>query len=80
MPTWMLEKIKLETELLRYVVLAVLAIGGGSFGALMSNPSGLRLALAIGGILVSVVSIVAVYLQYMKIDTLIQKGAEHESE
>lgn len=76
----MLEKVKLETELLRYVVLAVLAMGGGSFGSLMSNPSGLRLALAIGGLLVSVVFIGIMYMQYTKIDTLIQKGAEHESE
>lgn len=78
MVTWLLEKIKLETELLRYAVLAGLTTGGGSFGTLMTNPSGMQLVLAIGGILASLMSLGIIYLQYVKIDSLIQKGASDE--
>ena len=42
MTTCLLEKIKLETELLRYAALAALATGGGSFGALLTKPSGVH--------------------------------------
>lgn len=80
MPTWLLEKIKLETELLRYAALAVLATGGGSFGALMTKLSGLQFALALSGIFASIAFLGVLYFQYVKIDHLIQKGAEDESE
>lgn len=79
MTTWLLEKIKLETELLRYAALAALATGGGSFGALMTKPSGLRLALALSGILASIAFLGVLYFQYVKIDRLILKGVHDES-
>lgn len=74
------EKIKLETELLRYLVVAGTATGGSSLGLMVSDPSGFKLALALGGILASLAFLGFMYVQYGKIDTLIRKGASDESQ
>ena len=73
------EKIKLETELLRYLMVAGTATGGSSLGLMVGDPSGFKLALALGGIFASLTFLGLMYVQYGKIYTLIQKGADDES-
>ncbi len=48
------EQIKFEVEWLKLTALAVLAVGGGSFGLLLGELTTLRLVLAIGGLLATV--------------------------
>jgi hypothetical protein len=67
----MKEKIKLETELLRYFVLIGTALGGGTFSVILGMPSGIRLALAIAGILATISVAYVSWRQYVKIDRLI---------
>jgi hypothetical protein len=45
------EQIKFEVEWLKLTAIAVLAVGGGSFGLLLGEITSLRLVLAVGGLL-----------------------------
>ena len=65
------EQIKLETELLRYLVLIGVALGGGTLSVILSLPSGIRLALASAGILATIVVAYLSWRQYLKITALI---------
>ena len=47
------ERIKFQTEILRFVVLAVFAIGGGSLGLLLGERSVFRVSLAVSGLFVT---------------------------
>ncbi len=47
------EQIKFHTELLRFVVLAVFAMGSGSFGLLLGQRTMFRFSLAVSGLLVT---------------------------
>lgn len=69
----LLERIKLETELLRLVALATLAVGGGSIGLLLGDQTFLRLVLATGGLLVTVGLMGTLWWQRRRIITLIEK-------
>jgi hypothetical protein len=65
------ERIKLETEVLRFLVIIGIALGGGTLGILTGLPSGIRLALAGVGIITTIVVGDVAWLQYRKIKTLI---------
>jgi len=69
------EQIKLETELLRYLVLIGVAMGGGTLSVLMGSPTGIRLALAAMGIPATMGVAFLSWRQYLKINHLIRKGA-----
>lgn len=65
------EKIKLETEILRYLFLLALALGSGTLSVILGMPSGFRLALAGTGILVTIEVAYLSWRQYLKINRLI---------
>lgn len=65
------ERIKLETELLRYFVLIGIALGGGTLSVILGMPSGIRLALAIAGIIATISVVYVSWRQYLKINRLI---------
>lgn len=65
------EQIKLETELLRFFFLSDVALGGGTFGVILSLPSGIRLILASVGILATIGGVYVSWRQYLKINRLI---------
>lgn len=65
------EKIKLETELLRFFFLSDVALGGGTFGVILGLPSGIRLILASVGILATIGVAYVSWRQYLKINRLI---------
>lgn len=67
------EKIKLETEFLRYFVLAGLTIGGGALGLALRSPTGVKLSLAVAGIFCALVLILLILIQYTRISNLIQE-------
>ena len=67
------EEIKLETEFLRYFVLAGLTIGGGALGLALRNPTGVKLSLAVAGIFCALVLILLILMQYTRISNLIQE-------
>ena len=71
------EKIKLETEFLRYFVLAGLTIGGGSLGLALRHPAGVRLSLVVAGLFCAFVLILLSLMQYIRIGNLIQEGEQH---
>jgi hypothetical protein len=48
------EWIKFHTELLRFAVLAVFAVGGGSLGLLLGQRTLFRVSLALTGLLVTI--------------------------
>lgn len=67
------EKIKLETELLRYLVLAGLTTGGGSLGVIMGNPSEMKLSLAVAGLFCALILILLSLTQYLWIRNSIEE-------
>ena len=71
------EKIKLETELLRYFVFAGLATGGGSLGSAMGSPTGIKLSLAVAGLFCTLVLILLSWRQYVRIDNFVEDSARH---
>jgi hypothetical protein len=48
------EQIKFEVEWLKLTAIAVLAVGGGSFGLLLGELNTLRLVLAVSGLLATI--------------------------
>ncbi|MBI3247178.1 MAG: hypothetical protein HYZ50_11805 [Deltaproteobacteria bacterium] len=69
------EKIKLETELLRYLVLIGVALGGSTLGILISLPVGIRLLLVSLGIVATIGIGYMSWRQYLKIQRLIGGAA-----
>jgi hypothetical protein len=65
------EKIKLETELLRFFFLSDVALGEGTFGVILGLPSGIRLILASIGILATIGVAYVSWWQYLKINRLV---------
>ncbi len=65
------EYIKLETELLRYFVLIGTALGGGTFSVVLGMPRGIRLTLAIAGMIATISVAYVAWRQYLKINRLI---------
>jgi len=65
------EQIKLETELLRYLVLIGVALGGGTLSVLLGLPTGIRLVLASAGIIATILVAYLSWRQYLKIAALI---------
>lgn len=68
------EKIKLETELLRYLLILGLALGSGTLTVILSAPTGIRLILAIAGAIVTFLTAYWSWRQYLKINALIVGG------
>ena len=67
------ERIKFHTELLRFVVLAVFAIGGGSLGLLLGERSVFRVSLAISGLFVTLGLLVVGWRQGRRLQQLIEQ-------
>jgi hypothetical protein len=65
------EHIKLETELLRYLALIGIALGGGTLSALLGLPTGIHLVLASAGIPGTIGIAYLSWRQYLKINRLI---------
>ena len=65
------EQIKLEMELLRYLVLIGIALGGGTLSVLLGLPTGIRLVLASMGIPATMGVAYLSWRQYLKISDLI---------
>ena len=65
------EQIKFEVEWLKLMAVAVLAVGGGSFGLLLGELNQLRLVLAVSGLLVTVGLMGDLLRQRRRIKTLI---------
>ena len=65
------EQIKLETEVLRFLVLIGVALGGSTLGMLAGLPSGIRLLLASMGIVATIGIGYMSWRQYVKIQRLI---------
>ena len=65
------EKIKLETEVLRFLVIISIALGGGALGIMAGLPSGMRLVLAWIGIIATLAVGYVAWVQYRKIKVLI---------
>ena len=71
------EKIKLRTELLRYLVLAGITTGGGSLSLVLRYPTGVKLALAMAGLFCSLVLILLGLMQYIRVGNLIKEGEQY---
>lgn len=72
------ERIKLETEVLRFIVLAMVAIGGGSISLLLGEWASFRLILAGLGLLATLGLNLATWKQYQRIITLIERFPEEK--
>ena len=48
--TYLTETVKYHTEVFRLVWISILAIGGGSLGLLLGEPTGTRVILAVAGL------------------------------
>ncbi|MBI3800335.1 MAG: hypothetical protein HY268_25590 [Deltaproteobacteria bacterium] len=66
------ERIKLQTEILRFVVLAVFAIGGGSLGLLLGERTVFRVSLAVSGLCVTLGLLVVGWRQGRRLEQLIE--------
>ncbi len=73
------EKIKLETELLRYFVLIGVAVGTGTLSVLIGGLQGIRLYLVMLGLPMTMGVGALSWLQYLKIRDMIRTGGEDES-
>ena len=71
------EKIKLGTELLRYLILAGLTTAGGSLSVIMGNPTKMKFSLAISGLFCALVLILLCLVQYSRIGSLIKEREQH---
>ena len=65
------EEIKYETELLKLMVLFLLAIGGSSSGLLLGERTTFRLVLALSGVAVSVCFAIGAWQQHRAIRKII---------
>jgi hypothetical protein len=70
------EQIKFEIEWLKLIAIAVLAIGGGSFGLLLGELNTLRLVLAVSGLLATAALMGEVLRQRPHIKALIAQLQE----
>ena len=66
------ERIKFETEVLRFTSLLMVATGGGSISLILGEPSPLRLALAGAGFFLTLVLGWVSWRQYRRIGWLIE--------
>lgn len=72
------ERLKFETEVLKLLVLLGIALGGGSLGLLIGELTSLKLVLAATGLPITVMMIVMVVRQYMKIRSIIKRAERGE--
>lgn len=74
----LVERLKFETEVLKLLVLLGVAIGGGSLGLLLGESSYMKIILAGAGVPVTLVIIGVIWLQYVRIRSIIDsnKGAD----
>ena len=72
------ERLKFETEVLKLLVLLGVALGGGSLGLLVSRLTSLKLVLAGIGLPITVMIIIMVVRQYIKIRAIIKRAEEGE--
>lgn len=72
------ERLKFETEVLKLLVLLGVALGGGSLGLLIGELTSLKLVLAATGLPITVMMIVMVVRQYMKIRSIIKRAEKGE--
>ena len=72
------ERLKFETEVLKLLVLLGLALGGGSLSLLVGRLTGLKLVLAGIGFPITVMIIIMVVRQYIKIRAIIKRAEEGE--
>lgn len=70
------EQIKFEVEWLKLTAVAVLAVGGGSFGLLLGELTALRLVLAVSGLLATVGLMGEVLRQRRHLKALIEQLKE----
>lgn len=70
------ERIKYETELLRLVLVLIIAVGGGSLSLLLGSPTPLRLILAGTGILATLGLLFTGWRQHQLIRRLIDQIQE----
>lgn len=70
------ERIKLETEMLKLIVLVALAIGGGSFGLLLGAVTPFRAILAGLGLSATLVLVIGSLRKYERIRILIDEIEE----
>ena len=70
------ERLKFETEVLKLLVLLGVALGGGSIGLLIGELTGLKLVLAGIGFPITVMIIIMVVRQYVKIRSIIKRAEE----
>ena len=72
------EKIKYKTELLKLLILLMLAVGGGSLGIALGTLTPVRIVLAAFGIAFTVVAALVVAQQHRTIEQLIEHIGEEE--
>ncbi|MBI3246146.1 MAG: hypothetical protein HYZ50_06530 [Deltaproteobacteria bacterium] len=70
------ERLKFQTEILRFIVLAVFAIGGGSLGLLLGERTAFRVSLAIGGLFVTLGLLIVGWRQGRRIHQLVEQMKE----
>ena len=70
------ERIKFHAEILRFIVLAVFAVGGGSLGLLLGERSTFRVSLALSGLLVTLGLLVVGWRQGPRLQQLIEQLKE----
>ena len=72
------ERIKIETEVLRFIVLAMVALGGGSISLLLGEWTPFRLTLAGLGLIATLGLNLATWKQYQRITVLIERLPEEK--
>ena len=70
------EEVKLETELLRYLVLIAIALGSGSLSVVLGGLAGIRLPLAVAGVLGTISLGPLAWFQYKRILAIVRKGGD----
>jgi hypothetical protein len=73
------ERIKLETEMLRFIVVAMVALGGGSISLLLGEWTSFRLTLAGLGLIATLGLNLATWKQYQRITRLIERLPEEKT-
>jgi len=72
------ERIKLEIELLRFILVAMVALGGGSLSLLLGEWTPFRLMLAGLGLIATLGLNLATWQQYRRITVLIERLPEEK--
>lgn len=72
------ERIKLEIEMLRFIVVAMVALGGGSISLLLGEWMPFRLILAGLGLIATLGLNLATWKQYRRITALIERLPEEK--